>query len=175
MIPTGILHEATGTSFNKTEHEPQEPLEHPHFTEVQPLFCNTFIRVQSGSASRIFSSSFKITGIFKLSLLFFVINKSKLNLKTNLKEMIAVYKSEMSQNGQFSPMVISSSYLDFGEKTMPIGIDLYLKYNKVGSYETSLNQLLSNECISINIAGYSLFAKAREFERQRKTFKRHRE
>ena len=76
IIPTGILHEATGTSFNKTEQEPQEPLEQPHFTEVQPLFCNTFIRFQSGSTSRIFSSSFKITGIFNLSLFFILFFKS---------------------------------------------------------------------------------------------------
>ena len=138
------------------------------FDQTNPNELVSIIATELHNANKMLELNLNIVNCFEN--VFFVVNKSKLNLKTNLKEMIAVYKSEMSQNGQFNPMVISSSYLDFGDKTMPIGIDLYIKYNKVGSYETSLNQLLSNECISINIAGYSLFAKAREFERQRKTF-----
>ena len=100
---------------------------------------------------------------------FFVISKSKLNQKTNNKEMVAVFKTE-SSTGQFSPIVLSQSYLDFGDQTKPIGFDLYLNYVKAGTYETTLQELLGNEIVSMNIASHSIFVKAKTFQNTKKSF-----
>lgn len=64
IIPTGILHEATGLSFNKTEQAPQYPLVHPHFTEGQERRLKTAMSESSGRESRIILSPFKVIGMF---------------------------------------------------------------------------------------------------------------
>lgn len=99
--------------------------------------------------------------------MFYVLKKTKAN-NTGIKESFALYKSEASQS-QFKPMILPSSFLDYGNHDNSIIFDLYIKGNCVGSLEVTVSSLL-NKLSSLKIQEFILYVSAKEFERTAKSF-----
>lgn len=99
--------------------------------------------------------------------MFYVLKKTKAS-NTGIKEIFALYKSETSQS-EFKPVILPSSFLDYGNHDNSIIFDLYINGTCVGSKEVTVTSLL-NKLSSLKISDFILYVTTKEFERTSKSF-----
>lgn len=107
--------------------------------------------------------------------LFYVIKKSKFSTYSNVnvaKDFVAVYKSEVSINGKFSPMLVFSNYLDYGDHRRSIRIEFYELGMFVGAKETTVAELLLGGAngFMFSMNNKSVVIKTKEEENKKKSF-----
>jgi hypothetical protein len=107
--------------------------------------------------------------------LFYVVKKSRYSTYSNVnvaKDFIAVYKSEVSMTSKFNPMIVQSTYIDYGDHRRSILIEFYERGVFVGSKETTLAELLMSGAngFMLSINNKSVVIKTKEEPHQRKPF-----
>jgi hypothetical protein len=103
--------------------------------------------------------------------IFYVISKARYSKDKNLNDMTALYKSEMTNNGIFKPICLSSSYLDYGDHSRKISFDVFVNGILYGTYPVTVSELLeqlSGKPFKINEC--EMIVTIKETPRVKKTF-----